>query len=877
MHKKATEGSHMNKERKSKKMKEIMYDIPLLLFLISIIFALNQPIWSGGVPGWSDNYGHAEKIWFTSNYLKTYGWFPRWDPYWACGYPIYQFYSPLSYLFASFFVFIVGSIERAYASTLLFASFLGGALTYFFVKKVFHHRFAGIVAGLYFSLCSHFYWYFIWIGTFPYGIAAMIFVPASFIFFENMWSAEIRQPKQISLLAIALALALFTHVNSFIVLFYVLSFFTLCRIALSQRNNRISMLFSMYTKIFFSFLLACGLSAVWVLPFFVMKEKMIPWNYLGMWWEQINPQQFIDNLGVVPFWSAIPSLFFLKSHHEHRPFVLTLLFCAFWSFGQYSPITWSLFSSLPFADTVTPMRAFIIVIFMFSVLTAAFVAFLSNFIRKYTDKWLERAKNENIRTLSNHIIVFLLATSLVVPFLLSASVWTAAGRSGNAPSADYIEICRLLSENVTFSRVAGHVYSSAWDGLPITGTGYFQGSQIPWFIYNYRVYMPEEQWDEYYSDIAQLFDEGYVISQTSSEMESNSNYDSILSYGRYSVYQRVPFPEYCKPFDPGLILVFSNYASVVKSLYEIVPRSNNILTRSQQSIDNFDTSTAGNYDCVLMFSYSRTSSIVENLQAFAMQGKTVIVDTYGSEDEQGTLFGVQSNVVQSYGSVNWSFTDDGSFLSYDVNVSRFSDAEWENQPWRYTAYSGLDEVYAYVDNQPVLGVKNVGTGKIFFVGFNLFLHMSYNYNYDEAKLIANILNFCSKNRVAPPTEVGYAKLIEREPEKIVIEYDTSSPYILVSEAYYPAWVADLDGNELTVQNYFNLMTVKVTPGKHVLTLQMALQWYDYTGITISCATIFAIIALNYFMKKERRYFKPKKEESRAKPERSVYYGSHKGE
>jgi uncharacterized membrane protein len=375
-------GVKMIRERKFDKMKETMFDIPFLLFLGFIILVLNQPMWSGSVPGWSDNYGHAEKIWFTANYLKTYGWLPRWDPYWACGYPIYQYYPPLSYLIASPFVFIVGSVEKAYASTLQFASFLGGALTYYYVKKVFHHRFASIIAGLYFSLCSHFYWYFIWIGTFSYGIAAMIFIPASFIALENMWSREIRQPRQVILLAIILALAMFTHVNSFIVLFYVLLFFTLSKIALTQKNNRISMLFSMYFKLILSFILASGLTAVWILPFYVMKENMIPWDYLGMWWEQIDPKQFIDNVGTVPFWSVLPSLIFLKSHREHRPFVLTLLMCAVWSFGQYSPLTWPLFSSLPLADTVTPKRAFIVVIFYVFNAHCCLCYFLFKFCRK---------------------------------------------------------------------------------------------------------------------------------------------------------------------------------------------------------------------------------------------------------------------------------------------------------------------------------------------------------------------------------------------------------------------------------------------------------------------------------------------------------------
>ena len=52
-----------------------------------------------------------------------------------------------------------------------------------------------------------------------------------------------------------------------------------------------------------------------------------------------------------------------------------------------------------------------------------------------------------------------------------------------------------------------------------------------------------------------------------------------------------------------------------------------------------------------------------------------------------------------------------------------------------------------------------------FVGFNFFLHMMYHYNYEEAKLLGNIVNFFSIGDFHEASVNGYAKLIYREPEK----------------------------------------------------------------------------------------------------------------
>jgi len=94
-------GVNAEKERKTKAL-EYLSDLLLFAALGVIVSIVDKPMWSGGIPGWCDNYAHAQKIWFTSNYLRQYWRIPAWDPNGGCGYPIYQFYPPFSYLIASF-------------------------------------------------------------------------------------------------------------------------------------------------------------------------------------------------------------------------------------------------------------------------------------------------------------------------------------------------------------------------------------------------------------------------------------------------------------------------------------------------------------------------------------------------------------------------------------------------------------------------------------------------------------------------------------------------------------------------------------------------------------------------------------------------------
>ena len=269
--------------------------------------------------------------------------------------------------------------------------------------------------------------------------------------------------------------------------------------------------------------------------------------------------------------------------------------------------------------------------------------------------------------------------------MVKSQVYAKNCYSANKPSSDFVEICEML-RSYPDHRVIGSSFSPFWHGKPIVSSHFFESSQIPWFwLAVWKDYIPKDQRIDFMTDIYRVMDIGYIISsEPDSELDSSSNFKVILKHGRYKVYQLHPPPKYCKPIRLGKILVISRYAMAVKGLIEMMPRLKSILTRLEGdlSLENLKR-----YDVILMYGYDSRPS-VEVLLDLLKEGKTIIVDTYNSIDEEGELFGVKSIISRSHDHVEWNFTEEGRKFLMNVNVSGFSRPEWMGNPWEYTIYRG---------------------------------------------------------------------------------------------------------------------------------------------------------------------------------------------
>ncbi|MCD6089157.1 hypothetical protein J7K07_05520 [Candidatus Bathyarchaeota archaeon] len=804
-----------------------------LLFIVAlgvIVSYINIPMWSGGMPGWCDNYGHAEKIWFTAESLKHYGKLPSWDPYWLCGYPIHQFYPPFSYFVAALITIIFNNVYIGYILALEGASFLGGVFTYIYMRRVVRNHFAAFISAVYFALNPFFFGYSVWLGAFPIGFGTMIFIPLAFLCFEEILK-EGWQIRHVIPLSIVLALSILTHIFAFLIICYTLLFMWLFRTLIIRTEQSIKSL-RILLKLGLSIFLSIGLSAFWLLPAYIMKNRMITYEYTKMWWEHLTLSSLPNRIGVYHIIFALLSLIFILIRRKwtYMPYLLTSAICMLWSLGKNSPYTWWFFLNFPLANFINPVRFSVMIDFLLSVVIGANIVMFKEFLeRKGSYKRVRIFKSLSIAAL------FIL---LLYPLIIESQAYAKACYSANKPASDYIEICKML-RSYPNHRVEGSVFSPVWHGKPIR-IGFPESSQIPWFwIRVWRNYIPEGQKTDFLMNLYRIMDVAYIISSDdSSTIKPDSNCKMILSRGKYKVYQIIPPPKYTKPIKLGKVLVVSRYIQAVNGLNEMMPHLRSILVKLEGDPSLEDLKK---YDVILMYGYDSRPSM-DILLSLLKEGKTIIVDTYNSIDEEGELFGVKSIISRSHDHVEWNFTEEGRKFLMNVNVSGFSKPEWMGNPWEYTIYKGLDEVYAYADGNPVLGVKNIEHGKVVFVGFNFFLHMMYHYNYEEAKLLGNIINYFSTGSICELPVDGYAKLIHREPEKIIIEYNTSAPYIFVSEAYYPAWNVIIDGSKSAkIYSYLSLMAVKVPSGKHTLTLYFSMQWYDYVGIVISSITAITMM------------------------------------
>jgi len=842
------------------------------LFFISIIglvaIKINEPMWSGGVPGWCDNYGHAEKIWFTANYLKEKWQLPRWDPYWACGYPIYQFYPPLSYLIAAIITIILNSFEAGYTITLECGQIIGGALTYLFVRRIIKNRIAGLISGLYFSLCPFFYRYWVLMGAFPNSFGTMVFIPASFLLLEWV-KRDSSMLKQIIVGAAVFSFAILTHIFAFLMIGCAIIVFWSSNLLLIKENRRnIEESFKILITLLLSISLALGLMAFWLIPALAMSHRMITFEYSKMGWEHVKPMKYLSSN-----WSwllsLLPSFLLLKSRKVHRPYVLSFLVFVLWTFGHNFPLTWWLFSSLPVVGSINPQRMSIIAEFFKSIIAGFSFIFLIEIMEKRITLF-RRKISSTVRLgpdLRRYGLGILFLVLFLYPIVDNISVYRVKSHPVNPPEA-FVEICKGLEpypeHRVEIIKVSGRSISFLWHKKPLFEMGFREGTQVAWFIIKdvWRSRIPPAQQRDYMVDIYKIFNVGYMISvKDDQSLSADSNFEVILSNDRFKVYRLIKPSNYTAPAHLTKIFVASRYESGVKILSkEMLPGCKSIFVRTGSSSESLDFQNLEPNDAVLLFGYDSLSSNLEQAaRSMLKKGGIMFIDTYNSPDENKTLFGVKSRVTRSHGEVSWTFTDKGQCFLNGVNLSLFSRAEWQGAPWEYTIYNGLDEVYAYVNDNPVLGVKRVGSGKVVFIGFNLFLHMMYYYNYEEAKMLTNIFNYFTLGNTSGITSSGYANIVHREPESIEIEYETDAPYIVVSEAYYPAWEAIVDASKpVKIYDYFNIMAIQVPSGKHTLVLIFKRQWYDYTGIATSVSTI-AFMAFLAFTSINNRKLKRRSE------------------
>lgn len=214
---------------------------------LAVIYPLNTNLLEG-----SDFTAHAPKVWYLANEYEKYG---DWDPFWYGGYPIFKYYSPLSYYMGGFFA-LFADATIAYKIIIDIFFLLAPFAFYIFIKgfNLGDAQKAAGILGFSFFITNIYYF---WNNAFP-TVVNTVFIIFTWIFFKKY--AENKNRKNLAFASIFLGLSVLTHqLTAFFNLVLVVSW-----LVIKYRNFPLKPV-----------ILGLLVPSFWLIPFLLGFEKSI--------------------------------------------------------------------------------------------------------------------------------------------------------------------------------------------------------------------------------------------------------------------------------------------------------------------------------------------------------------------------------------------------------------------------------------------------------------------------------------------------------------------------------------------------------------------------------------------------------------------------
>jgi hypothetical protein len=232
------------------------------------------------------------------------------------------------------------------------------------------------------------------------------------------------------------------------------------------------------------------------------------------------------------------------------------------------------------------------------------------------------------------------------------------------------------------------------------------------------------------------------------------------------------------------------------------------------------------------------------LSGWVSKGRAAIVDLSGMEEpfSQGLDF-LGVNVLRL------SFQEPMPITWTDPLTSLPSRLVLPEPGWNGAAYRNLDVVLAEVDHNnvkyPVLGYKNIGGGRVWFVGLNLLYYAQITGSRDIAAAIAALTLAdvpVSRQVVYDPVPTESAVIGDGQLEFVYNAPQTTEA--LISFTYSPRWAATVDGQPVAVGDYEHLIRLTLPARRHTLALTSYAYrpWIPRIGLLIGVLAVAGLAA-----------------------------------
>ncbi|EEB73154.1 6-pyruvoyl-tetrahydropterin synthase-related protein [Thermococcus sp. AM4] len=763
-----------------------------LLVLVAVLFVLRDFLGHGYPPSWGgDAYGHLFKIW------KLMPGYSSWIEDWYGGYPFLRFYPPLSYYIGAFFGMVSGSALMGYKITIVIAMLLGAVSMRILLRNLGFSDVTSYAVSIAYILAPYHLRILSPEGNFPRFVGINL-APLLLLAVLYVWRGD--RPKAL-IGGVFLASVLLSH-HTLVVTFGLMLVPLIPYLLSIERPSSMKVL----RNSSIAGVTALALSAFWIIPFLLergqahfLKENSIEYLFRlqsaklsavllpGEGWSFYQ--------GTILYLGVIGALLTLPRPKEKRLLgagvLVGILASIALSLGYYGPFPE--LNRLPLLNMVPPYR-WLDPLEFFSAL--GFALLLERIYMNPPERM--KAKRAILA-----VVIILIVLSISDVRLRLNSLKAEEFPGDYAAVLNYIANdngtgWRYLQWGLWSTQGSRIAYTPAMTGKPILGGWYRQGDPAyPQHTYlNYAI-----AHDRGYAEKAlRAYSVKYVIVDSYFD-DAKAGEENLRAMGFREVYSAGSLRLYSWDnwsflIPKASILVIGNWPLDMGVEYE-----------KGSFIDDY-VQHLNEYSVVILDGYKYRDPLVwRKLEEYVKSGGVLVVNTFRSPDAMATRLGVKSVIVHVKGRAN--------LTSSVYNVSAFSNFTYEGDAWTATVYEGNLTPLIKLGNATVLGFRDIGMGRVYFIGLNLPYHAVYTKNEYEAMILKDLL---SEYITAP--SVDY-RVVRWKDGELILRYRTErSTAVILAENYYPHWRAYVDGREIKVSKDGNLGLIELSlpGGEHELRL-----------------------------------------------------------
>ena len=748
-----------------------------------------------GATSHCDGFMHLSKVKILLDNLRTHARFPRWNPYWYFGVPMWRIYSPLSYYIVAFLGWILhlSMIDIVMMWTYLAFSSISLS-TYLLAREMGLKRLGCFISSVLFLSSYNLIGY--WgIGSYP-NVTGVAFSPFALLFFLR----ALKRRNLMNTLAAGLTfgVVILTYFMNAIILFV---FIIVCSILMLIRDpsllfvSREPQMLPEYTfvlpKILFKMILvSVGLSLWWLLPFLVTYNTALAipkrMGTLGPIIERliaisgVHPN--LDSPGIGHFILAVLAcaVLFIKRKVE----IIDAPICFIVAF---------IFSLAPWLHIPTGLLYW----WRFTLYLSLFGAICGGIIFDLANEFLKRKANSPLQRIFSIPIIILMLSASIYPTAASNPVFLGYNISQKPEYIQTLECYAKPGERMGLERGYGF---NLFTKVPQSGGGNIHYVyMINEFAYTFWFYMftePKPSLLPYFSRNYNVrwFKEARVpglkmVHPELYEVESfNSSFAEIIGPDSRIVLFIGEAPEYSRLF---LTTALANPQDI-------------ILVYGGENLENYDLNVLRKFDVIylngLIYENPEELKLMSRLLSdYVESGGGVVLDTgipsIGDEMEgMPDPFPISKTAIYSDSHLILNQTTEHA-ITKDIDLGEFKIAEPYSYSYAKEIKAGAS-VLVHDQGRPVVVYWEKGSGRVIWTGLRLpyltVLHMGE----EQAKFTVNILRFVSPS-VKHKFTWSSAHFEYTCPEEIVVYVRNASieDAIWVKMSYYQGWTAWIEDEE----------------------------------------------------------------------------------